>query len=877
MTVEGRPDTSAETVQLPANPDLPHRPFSKGQETQIGPYKLVQKIGEGGMGDVYMAEQEKPVRRTVALKIIKPGMDTGQVIARFEAERQALALMEHQNIAKVLDFSATDTGRPYFVMELVRGVSITHFCDQNHLAPDERLELFIPVCRAIQHAHQKGIIHRDIKPSNILVTVLDGKPVPKVIDFGVAKAIDQRLTEKTMFTQHGMVVGTLDYMSPEQAEMGAQDIDTRSDIYSLGAVLYELLTGTTPLERTKMQTPAYPEILRKIREDEPPKPSTRLGQSRDNLPSISARRQTQPERLTRLLRGELDWIVMKALEKDRTRRYETANGLARDIKRYLDGDPVEAGPPSAAYRLGKLARKHRVALVTTGAFVGLTLLAAAVSMYLALAASRAETTARAEAAKSARSAAESKAVLDFFKTKVLTAARPQGYEGGLGNGVTLRAAIDAAEPGIERSFADQPLIEASIRDTLGESYAFLGEPELAIRQLTRVLALRRGELGPDHLDTLASMNSLALSYHDAGQFAAAVALLQEIVKTTTANHGPDDPDSLRAMVNLASEYQNVGRREDAIALLEETLRRRRSQLGTDHPDTLSSMNNLGIAYRDAGRTAESVPLLEDALKHRRARLGPDHPDTLASMNSLAITYRNTGRLAEAIPLFEEVFKRLKVQFGLENTKTLAALSVLAGAYQAAGRSAEALSHFEQALSSYNALLGPDHVSTVIATSNVASAYRDVGRLADALPVLEDSLRRVKAKLGPDHPHTLMSMYNLVRAYLDVEPAKAEPLLRDNLAIRQRKSPNDWRTFETQSLLGDSLLGQKKWTEAEPLLLAGYEGMKAREARISAPLKNRLREAGSRIVRLYESWGKQDTADQWKKRLAPEVGPAKSKA
>ncbi len=347
----------------------------------IGHFKLLQQIGEGGFGVVYLAEQQEPVRRRVALKIIKPGMDSRQVIARFEAERQALAMMEHQNIARVLDAGTTDAGRPYFVMELVKGVPITEYCDKNKLTLRERLELFIPVCWAIQHAHQKGVIHRDIKPSNVLVCMYDGKPVPKVIDFGVAKAIEQRLTERTMFTQYGQVMGTLEYMSPEQAESSQLDVDTRSDIYSLGVLLYELLTGTTPLTKKELLEAGYVEMLRMIREKEPERPSARLSHSQETIPMISAQRRTEPAKLSSLLRGELDWIVMKALEKDRTRRYDTANGLALDIQRYLDDEPVQACPPSAGYRLRKFVRKHWAAMAIAATFAVVLLVSAAVSTW----------------------------------------------------------------------------------------------------------------------------------------------------------------------------------------------------------------------------------------------------------------------------------------------------------------------------------------------------------------------------------------------------------------------------------------------------------------------------------------------------------------
>ena len=426
-----------------------------------GRYKLLQQIGEGGMGTVWMAEQSEPVKRMVALKVIKAGMDSAQVVSRFEAERQALALMDHPNIARVLDAGSTATGRPYFVMELVKGVSITKFCDERRLSPRDRLALFIPVCQAVQHAHQKGIIHRDLKPSNVLIALYDGKPVPKVIDFGVAKATREKLTERTLFTGFGVILGTLEYMSPEQAELNQLDIDTRSDIYSLGVLLYELLTGSTPLERHRLKQGAFLEILRLIREEEPPRPSNRLSSS-ESLVSLSEQRGLSPASLSRLLRGELDWIIMKALEKDRKHRYETAAGLAEDIDRYLRDEPVHAGPPTRSYQWRKFVKRNRA-----------TVLAAVLILLVLLGGVTGTTTAMVRAWDAERDATE--------------AARREGEQ-------RETAVVSANKAKLEEEKAKKLLLEVQLHDEVLQSL-LLRNPSTA--QMDEKLPLTFKQEGPD--------------------------------------------------------------------------------------------------------------------------------------------------------------------------------------------------------------------------------------------------------------------------------------------------------------------------------------------------------------------------------------------
>jgi serine/threonine protein kinase/tetratricopeptide (TPR) repeat protein len=721
-------------------PDVP----AEAQGTAIGPYRLLQKLGEGGMGAVWVAEQREPVKRRVALKVIKPGLDSAQVLHRFEAERQALALMDHTHIAKVLDAGTTDAGRPYFVMELVPGVPITRYCDELHLSVRERLELFIPVCQAIQHAHQKGIIHRDIKPSNVLVCMQDGKPVPKVIDFGVAKALHQRLTEGSLYTEIGAVIGTLEYMSPEQAEMSSLGVDTRTDVYALGVLLYELLTGSTPLDQKRLRQAAYMEMVRLIKEEEPPKPSTRLTQSKESLASIAVLRRTEPGRLTKEVRGELDWVVMKALEKDRSRRYDAASGLARDIERHLHDEPVEACPVSAGYRLRKFVRRHRgpvlaatsLLLLLIAGILGTTwgLVRAERARQEALLAREAEAAQRrlaesneqqarvaAAAEKQAKEtalakAAETRAVLEFVQNKVFAAARPQGQEGGLGRDVTLRRAIEAVLPVVELSFRQQPVVEALLRTTLGISFLYLGEATRAAEQFQTARTLFAKYLGPDDPNTLGSMNNLANSYSALGRDAEALALREKAVPLMKTKLGPDHRDTLQSMNNLANTLRALGRPAEALKIHEETLALRQAKLGPDHADTLQSMNNLAVMHRALGHYAEALALREQTLAVMKAKHGPNHPDTLASMNNLANSYSDLGRHAEALELLQETLGQKK------------------------------------------AALGPDHPDTLLSMCNVAECLVDLNCGVEAVAVIDEFVRRAAGR--PTDPRLLPAMMDL---------------------------------------------------------------------------------------------------------------------
>jgi eukaryotic-like serine/threonine-protein kinase len=619
-------------------------PILEKPGTLIGPYKLLEQIGEGGFGVVFMAEQSEPVRRKVALKVLKPGMDTRQVVARFEAERQALAIMDHPNIAKVHDGGATPSGRPFFVMELVKGVPITEFCDQNHLTPRQRLELFIPVCNAVQHAHQKAIIHRDLKPSNVLVTMHDATPVIKVIDFGVAKALGHELTEKTLFTGFAQMVGTPLYMSPEQAGQSGLDIDTRSDIYSLGVLLYELLTGTTPFDRDRFKKAAYDEIRRIIREEDPPKPSTRLSESKDSLPSISAQRQTEPAKLTKLVRGELDWIVMKALEKDRNRRYETANGFAMDVQRYLADEAVLACPPSAGYRLRKFVRRNKAFLVASGVVVA-ALLASVVVMAISnvlISKEKALTKAAYDAEADQRRRAQAR------------------------SRIAWQAADDMYTQVAEKWLAQQPQLQLVQREFLQKALEIYQE-----------FAKEDGSDPVVRVQTAKAQARVGAIHYKLGSLEQGEkALLQAIdLFTSLSQHGPNEPKNhhelAAAFVNLANLQCDAGRRADA----EQAFRRAlelQAALTADFPtvpdyrrDQAQSQFYLARHLIALRRVKEADEAYGQALAIQE-RLVAEFPEVAEYRYHLATSYQHrmqslitSGRGAEAEKTIGEAERLLK--------------------------------------------------------------------------------------------------------------------------------------------------------------------------------------------------------------------------
>ena len=809
----------------------------------IGPYKLLQEIGEGGMGVVFMAEQREPVRRKVALKIVKPGLDTKEVIARFEAERQALALMDHPNIARVLEAGAVESGRPFFVMDLVHGVPITEYCNQAKLSTRDRLNLFLPVCEAVQHAHQKGVIHRDIKPSNILVTLQDGKPVPKVIDFGIAKAIDCPLTDKTLFTRFGEFIGTPAYMSPEQTQMSGLDVDTRSDIYSLGALLYELLTGSAPFDATRVGGVTQDELVRIIRDEEPAKPSAFISTLGAKLPTVAEHRNVEPQKLEGIVRGELDWIVMQAMDKDRTRRYDSASAFSDDVERFLNQEIVLARPPSTVYRIRKMLRRHWVAVTFTTAFVFVLIAATAVSGWLAWKASQAaelanqrfiaETAARREAdeeranarnaqrqasaaAKNAeQKAAISTAVLDFLNEDLLAQASPSSNPN---RNIRLRTVLDRAAASIDSKFANQPIVEATVRSTIGETYRKLSEFALAERHLIRAWDLYRDTIGTDREETIAAANRLVRLKIDQAKFADADRLLSDAIRSGRNSLGTDHAEVITSLYLAGHLRHAQGRFDEAENYFLDVVAKRRRRDGENHPDTLMAMNNLAFVYMSQLRYDKARPILSLIVERVLQQHDEWHPDTITVINNLAALHRSQGRFEEARILERQVYENAKAVFGDEHQTTLVFMNNLAMSYYQDEDFAQAEPLFLNVLAAQKRRLGEQHPDTLTTSHNLASLYQDLNRPDDAEPLYRKTWRQRVKVLGENHPDTLTTLNNLAYFYLDAARFKeAAPLYQQASRFTEEVFGNDHPNTAISLLMhGYCELRQGEAEEAEEI-------------------------------------------------------------
>jgi serine/threonine protein kinase/tetratricopeptide (TPR) repeat protein len=873
-TADFAPDAATRTFGAPAGG--PSAEATAGTVV-AGKYALVEIIGAGGMGSVWRANQTEPVKRFVALKLIKAGMDSKQVLARFEAERQALAVMDHPNIAKVLDGGLHD-GRPFFVMELVKGVPITEYCDTNKLTPKARLALFVQACQAIQHAHQKGIIHRDIKPSNVLVALYDDKPVVKVIDFGVAKATGGALTEHTLDTGFGGVVGTPQYMSPEQATFNNLDIDTRSDVYALGVLLYELLTGSPPFSRQELEKKGLLELLRVVREEEPPRPSTKLSTA-DALPSLSANRGTEPKRLTGLLRNELDWIVMKALEKDRTRRYETANGFAADVQRYLSGEAVQAHPPSAAYRLKKFVRRNR-GRVLAASLVLLALVAGVIGTGIGLVRAEAARQREADERFKADRLARANAVLAEQETSAKNDADRKRQEAeqnlayaregqkvilGVFNRMTndeaTRANLQQAAKELDSATVGDPVSVALIRASLGDALVRVRDPGTAVRMYGLAHAVFKKHLGPDHPDVLEFGLSYAWGLSKALQHDQAVALYEDTFVRTQTVFGPHHPRTVTARARYGIGCARARLDDTAIDTLEDSVALCEKHFGGGHLLTLETMRVLAQLYYDQSVVEKKQFIRKMLTQHRQNEKKVGKAEWFAQLYYL----EHATFSGPYSPLL----------YG--SPKSWTSPSPPAPIAEARQRYAERWHR-----------LGPVHPETLQSRRHLAEelqlAVGDVVHEIYLCPGEDGRHPNRPARFKPlaralDEPEAILfELTEAVRDWKADHPFRVETVrqLGDLYSERLKQYPGAWRTFRTQSRYGQALLGLGRRAEAEEHLIQGYRGLKDRELFLPEAASAAIPEALDRLIALYLAANNKDEVKRYRELRAsyPEAAAQK---
>lgn len=809
---------------------------------RIGRYKLLRQIGEGGCGVVFLAEQEAPVRRQVALKIIKPGMDTRSVVARFEAERQALALMDHPNIAKIFDAGATESGRPFFVMEFVSGIKITEYCDQNSLTTKERLELFVQACRAIQHAHQKGVIHRDIKPSNILVrTTMGGSHFLVVIDFGIAKATtNQQLTDKTLFTSFEMLVGTPAYMSPEQADLGSMDVDTRTDIYSLGVLLYELLTGSTPFDTRALLKAGLDEVRRTIREKEPARPSTQLSRmTRTDLTAIAQHHKSGPAELIHLVRGDLDWITIKALEKDRTRRYETAYGMSLDIERYLANEPVSARPPGRLYKLHKTVVRNKF-LFACVSVVALLLIIGLVVVSISLARER-----------QARREAETSSVKSQQVTKFL-----ENMIGGVEPSVAmgedtkmLRGILDRTAKGVGDEITNQPAVQAELLDLIGKLYREIGNYKESEATYRTALKIDQDLYGLESKETAESLNNLGLALISENKLKEGETVDEKALAIRRRLFGDKNADTATSLNDLAALYREDGRLAEAESMAKEALAVRKQLFGEENLLVADSLRNLSIILGDQERWAESEAMAREVLAIRRKLLGPEHPWIAASLIDVAWAAGAQNKLDEAESLEREALAMRQKLLGPDHPDVAKSLFLVGDRVREKNNPGEAISILTAALSIQRKLMDEDSPDLLYTLRSLGLALEDEDRWPEAEAVFREELAGWRKAVGNDNPHTSDALGKLGLA-LEAQDkwSEADPIFREELAdLRKRAGDEDLHTLDVFDKLGLALQGEGQSHEEEVVYRESLAAWRKRAGDEYGPTINTMDMLASALV------------------------------